>query len=309
MSKIKNKDSKVSSFLTIQEGCDKFCHFCVVPYTRGPEYSRPFKQIINEAKELIQNGAKEIILLGQNVNAYCYEDGNNKFALSDLLLELENFSQLKRIRYTTSHPKDMTEDLIDVYKKSNKLMPLVHLPVQSGSNKILKLMNRKHTIEEYLKIYEKLKNINSNIEFSSDFIIGYPEENDNDFKNTIDLIDKIRFINSYSFIFSSRPGTVAADLELVDKNKSKKRLEIIQKKLFDNQIKKNKSLEHLIVKVLVENRMKDGIKLFGRTEYMTSVIFEGSLENIGKIVEVKITGSNQNSLFGELNKDYKKKVA
>ena len=309
LSKIKNKDSKVSSFLTIQEGCDKFCHFCVVPYTRGPEYSRPFKQIINEAKELIQNGAKEIILLGQNVNAYCYEDGNNKFALSDLLLELENFSQLKRIRYTTSHPKDMTEDLIDVYKKSNKLMPLVHLPVQSGSNKILKLMNRKHTIEEYLKIYEKLKNINSDIEFSSDFIIGYPEEDDNDFKNTIDLIDKIRFINSYSFIFSSRPVTVAADLELVDKNKSKKRLEIIQKKLFDNQIKKNKSLEHTIVKVLVENRMKDGIKLFGRTEYMTSVIFEGGLENIGKIVEVKITGSNQNSLFGELNKDYKKKVA
>ena len=309
LSKIKNKDSKVSSFLTIQEGCDKFCHFCVVPYTRGPEYSRPFDQIIKEAKEIVQSGAKEIILLGQNVNAYNYKSENKEYRLSDLLLELESFNELKRIRYTTSHPKDMTEDLINVYKKSNKLMPLVHLPVQSGSNKILKLMNRKHTIEEYLKIHEKLKKINSNIEFSSDFIIGYPEENDEDFKNTMELIEKINFINSYSFVFSPRPGTVAADCDLVDKKKSKARLEIIQKKLFNNQIKKNKSLEATIVNVLVENRMKDGIKLFGRTEYMTSVIFDGGLENIGKIVQVEISGSNQNSLFGKLKKSYKQKVA
>ena len=309
LSKIKNKDSKVSSFLTIQEGCDKFCHFCVVPYTRGPEYSRPFNQIIKEAKELIQSGAKEIILLGQNVNAYNFKDKNNKFRLSDLLLELENFDELERIRYTTSHPKDMTEDLINVYKKSKKLMPLVHLPVQSGSNKILKLMNRKHTIEEYLEIYEKLKKINSNIEFSSDFIIGYPEENYDDFRGTMELIEKIKFTNSYSFIFSPRPGTVAADLNLVDKKKSKERLELIQKKLFENQIKKNKSLETTVVSVLVENRMKDGIKLFGRTEHMTSVIFEGDVENIGKIVQIEIKSSNQNSLFGNLKENYKKKVA
>jgi len=309
LSKIKNKDSKVSSFLTIQEGCDKFCHFCVVPYTRGPEYSRPFNQIINEAKELIKSGAKEIILLGQNVNAYSYTDENKKFRLSDLLLELENFDKLERVRYTTSHPKDMTEDLINVYKSSKKLMPLVHLPIQSGSDKILKLMNRKHTIEEYLMIYEKLKKINSNIEFSSDFIIGYPEENDDDFKDTMELIEKIKFMNSYSFIFSSRPGTVAADLDLIDKNKSKERLEIIQKKLFENQIKKNKSLESTFVNVLVENCMKDGIKLFGRTEYMTSVIFDGSIENIGKIVQVEVTRSNQNSLFGKLKESYKQKVA
>ena len=150
LSKIVNKDSNVSSFLTIQEGCDKFCHFCVVPYTRGPEYSRPFDQIIKEAKELIHNGVKEIILLGQNVNAYNYKDENNEYKLSDLLYKLESFDEIKRIRYTTSHPKDMSEDLINIYKKSIKLMPLVHLPVQSGSNKILKLMNRKHTIEEYL---------------------------------------------------------------------------------------------------------------------------------------------------------------
>ena len=309
LSKIKNKNSKISSFLTIQEGCDKFCHFCVVPYTRGPEYSRPFNQIINEAKDLIQSGVKEIILLGQNVNAYSYTHKNKEFRLSDLLFELESFDQLERVRYMTSHPKDMTEDLINTYKICNKLMPLVHLPVQSGSNKILKLMNRKHTIKEYLDIYQRLKKINSKIEFSSDFIIGYPEENDHDFENTMELIEKVKFINSYSFVFSPRPGTVAAELDLVDTNKSKERLEIIQKKLFENQIEKNKSLENTTVSVLVENRMKDGIKLFGRTEYMTSVIFDGGIENIGKIVQVEITGSNQNSLFGKLKESYKKKVA
>jgi tRNA-2-methylthio-N6-dimethylallyladenosine synthase len=309
LSKIKNKDSKISSFLTIQEGCDKFCHFCVVPYTRGPEYSRPFDQIINEAKEIVQSGAKEIILLGQNVNAYSYKDEHKEFKLPDLLTELENFSELERIRYTTSHPKDMTDDLINFYKKSKKLMPLVHLPVQSGSNKILKLMNRKHTIEEYLLIYEKLKKINSNIEFSSDFIIGYPKENDDDFSYTMDLIEKVKFTNSYSFIFSPRPGTVAADLELVDKKKSKERLRIIQKKLSENQINKNKSLEGKILNVLVENKMKDGTKLFGRTEYMTSVVFDGSSDCVGKVVQIEITSSNQNSLFGILKENYKKKVA
>jgi tRNA-2-methylthio-N6-dimethylallyladenosine synthase len=309
LSKIKNKNSKVSSFLTIQEGCDKFCHFCVVPYTRGPEYSRPFDQIINEAKEIVQSGVKEIILLGQNVNAYCYKGENQEFRLPDLLLELENFKKLERIRYTTSHPKDMSEDLINVYKKSNKLMPLVHLPVQSGSNKILKLMNRKHTIKEYLMIYEKLKKINPNIEFSSDFIIGYPEESDEDFKLTMELVERIRFVNSYSFVFSPRPGTVAADLKLIDKKKSKERLEIIQKKLAENQINKNKSLEGKILNVLVENKMKDGIKLFGRTEYMTSVIFDGNTDCIGKVVQIEIISSNQNSLFGKLKENYKQRVA
>jgi len=170
-------------------------------------------------------------------------------------------------------------------------------------------MNRKHTIEEYLIIYEKLKNINSNIEFSSDFIIGYPEENDDDFKHTIDLIERIKFTNSYSFIFSPRLGTVAADLELVDTKKSKERLEIIQKKLFENQINKNKSLEGKILNVLVENKMKDGIKLFGRTEYMTSVIFDGNTDYIGKVVQIEINNSNQNSLFGTLKENHKQKVA
>jgi tRNA-2-methylthio-N6-dimethylallyladenosine synthase len=309
LSKIKNKNSKVSSFLTIQEGCDKFCNFCVVPYTRGPEYSRPFKQIIKEAEELVGQGTREIILLGQNVNAYNYKEGNKEFRLSDLLKKLEEFNQLKRVRYTTSHPKDMTEDLINFYKISNKLMPLVHLPVQSGSNKILELMNRKHTIEEYLLIHKKLKMINKNIKFSSDFIIGYPGEEDEDFEKTMDLINEIKFINSYSFIYSPRPGTSAANLEVVDNDKTKKRLEIIQKKLFENQLERNKSLENTVINVLVENRMKDGVKLFGRTEFMTSVIFDGSEENIGNIVQVKITGSNQNSLFGILKENYNKRVA
>ena len=309
LSKIKNKNSKVSSFLTIQEGCDKFCNFCVVPYTRGPEYSRPFKQIIKEVEDLVGQGTREIILLGQNVNAYNYKEGNKEFRLSDLLKKLEEFNQLKRVRYTTSHPKDMTEDLINFYKISNKLMPLVHLPVQSGSNKILELMNRKHTIEEYLLIHKKLKMINKNIEFSSDFIIGYPGEEDEDFEKTMDLINEIKFINSYSFIYSPRPGTSAANLEVVDNDKTKKRLEIIQKKLFENQLERNKSLENTVINVLVENRMKDGVKLFGRTEFMTSVIFDGSEENIGNIVQVKITGSNQNSLFGILKENYNKRVA
>jgi len=284
----------VSSFLTIQEGCDKFCHFCVVPYTRGPEYSRPFQQIINEAKELVEAGAKEIILLGQNVNAYSFKDENTEFRLSDLLLELDGFDQLERIRYTTSHPKDMTKDLVNVYKKSSKLMPLVHLPVQSGSNKILKLMNRKHTIEEYLAVYEKLKSINPKIEFSSDFIIGYPEEDEEDFKKTMKLIDKVGFINSYSFIFSPRSGTVAAELQLVDSKKIKRKIGNYSKKNYLKiKLKKINTLESKILNVLVENRMKDGVKLFGRTEYMTSVIFDGHIDCIGKIVQVQITSSNQ----------------
>ena len=301
LSKIENKKSKVSSFLTIQEGCDKFCHFCVVPYTRGPEYSRPFYQILEEAEILVKKGAKEIILLGQNVNAYSYFDKNKEFRLSNLIMSLEKISGLDRIRYTTSHPRDMTDDLIECYSKSKKLMPFVHLPIQSGSNKILKLMNRKHRVEDYILVYEKLKKINSNIEFSSDFIIGYPGENEDDFKDTFELIKKIKFINSYSFIFSPRPGTTAANLEMIDEKIAKERLKIIQEKLFQYQREKNKSLESKYIDVLVENEMKDRNKLFARNDYMTSVIFDGSKNLIGKIVPVKIKNSNQNSLFGEID--------
>jgi len=303
--KIKNNSGKISSFLTIQEGCDKFCHFCVVPYTRGPEYSRPFKQILDEAKYLADSGSQEIILLGQNVNAY----NNEKYRLSDLILELEKFSEIKRIRYTTSHPKDMSNDLIEVYKSSKKLMPLVHLPVQSGSNKVLGLMNRKHTVSDYYKIYDELKEINPNIQFSSDFIIGYPGEEEEDFKATLELIKKIKFINSYSFIFSPRPGTVAADLNLIHKKISMERLEKIQSQLYDNQMLMNKSLENKTINVLVENLTEDKTQVFGRSEYMTSVIFNGKKEDVGKIVTVKIIKSNRSSLFGERDFSSNQKVA
>ncbi len=303
--KIKNNSGKISSFLTIQEGCDKFCHFCVVPYTRGPEYSRPFKQILDEAKYLAESGTQEIILLGQNVNAY----NNEKYRLSDLILEIENYPNIKRIRYTTSHPKDMSDDLIETYKHSKKLMPLVHLPVQSGSNKVLDLMNRKHTIDEYYQIYDQLKEINSNIQFSSDFIIGYPGEEEKDFNDTFKLIQKIKFINSYSFIFSPRPGTVAADLKLIDKSISMERLEKIQNQLYDNQMYMNKSLENKTINVLVENLTDDATQVFGRSEYMTSVIFNGKKDDVGKIVPVKIIKSNRSTLFGERDFNSNQKVA
>jgi len=298
--KIKNTNNKVSAFLTIQEGCDKFCHFCVVPYTRGPEYSRPFRKIINEAEELIKNGAKEITLLGQNVNAYSYVDNSKEFKLSNLIKELEKFSELERIRYTTSHPSDMTDDLIECYSTSKKLMPFIHLPIQSGSNKILKLMNRKHTVEEYLNIYQKLKKINNLIKFSSDFIISYPGETEKDFNETLELVKKIKFINSFSFIFSPRPGTKAAELNLIDNELSKERLIKIQKYLFFYQLEMNKSFENKTIEVLVENMINGQNKLFGRNKYLNSVIINGNKKNIGKTIKVKIEGCNQNSLFGKI---------
>jgi len=303
--KIKNTSNKISSFLTIQEGCDKFCNFCVVPYTRGPEYSRPFVKIIEEAKVLANNGVKEIMLLGQNVNAYNYQ----KFRLSDLILAIEKIPEILRIRYTTSHPRDMTKDLIEVYGKSKKLMPLVHLPVQSGSDKVLRLMNRKYTIKEYLKIYDKLKEINTAIKFSSDFIIGYPGEDDNDFKNTIELIKKIKFINSFSFIFNPRPGTPASNLKMADKDVLNKRLLRVQEELFRNQLSTNNLLKNKVIDVLVENKMDKSVKFFGRSKYMSSVILNGNHDDVGKIVKVKIINSNRNSLFGEKIKKSELRVA
>ena len=302
---IENKDNSVSAYLTIQEGCDKFCHFCVVPYTRGPEYSRPFNQIINEAEQLSKNGAKEITLLGQNVNAYYFKENSKEYRISNLINHLDKFNEIKRIRYTTSHPKDMTDDLIECYKKSKKLMPFVHLPIQSGSNRILKLMNRKHKVEDYLDVYFKIKKLNPDVEFSSDFIIGYPGETEKDFFETLSLLEKIRFVNSFSFIFSPRPGTTAANLEMIDSEIAKKRLIIIQEKLFNNQVELNKSMEGKKIEVLVENKLSGQNKLFGRNKYLSSVIFKGSENHIGNLVDVKINNSNQNTLFGEIETNMK----
>ncbi len=294
---VKNSESKISSFLTIQEGCDKFCKFCVVPYTRGAEFSRSINELVAEAKQLADNGSKEITLLGQNVNAYNYREKK----LSDLIFEISQIKQLKRIRYTTSHPKDFTDDLIQAHKECDNLMPLVHLPVQSGSNEILKNMNRKHTIEEYLEIIKKLKEVKNNIEFSSDFIIGYPGETQDDFEQTINLMNTVKFINSYSFIFSARPGTPSYSLKEIDKNISKERLTKFQK--ISNDIKTNyrKTLLAKTIKVLFENKTKEGKKYFGRDEHFNSVIVSSDENLIGKIKNIKLTKISQNTLFGEIS--------
>ena len=291
----KNSCNKISSFLTIQEGCDKFCNFCVVPYTRGSEYSRSINELTKEAKQLVGNGAKEITLLGQNVNAYNFEGKK----LSDLILEISKINDLKRIRYTTSHPKDFTQDLIDAHKDCEKLMPLIHLPVQSGSNKILRAMNRKHTIEEYLGIIDKLAKVNSSIRFSSDFIIGYPGETLEDYKQTEKLIKNVKYINSYSFIFSERPGTPAFKLEKVNQSEAKQRLISFQSIAEEIKTKYRKTLIGGISNVLFENETKEEKKYFGRDEYLNSVIVKSNESLVGKIKKVKITSGNHNTLYGE----------
>jgi len=297
LNSVKNSDSKVSSFLTIQEGCDKFCKFCVVPYTRGAEYSRSLEELVKEAKQLVKNGSSEITLLGQNVNAYNYMS----FNLSDLIHEISKIKEVKRIRYTTSHPRDFTEDLIQAHKDCEKLMPLVHLPVQSGSNKILEKMNRKHTIEEYLKIIEKLKKAKPNIKLSSDFIIGYPDESQDDFEKTLDLVKKVKYINSYSFIFSARPGTPAFKLKTVDEKISKERLTEFQNLAKKIKTEYRDNLLTEVIPVLFENKTKDKKKYFGRDEHFNSVIVDSNEDLIGKIKNIKITKVNQNTLFGEIS--------
>jgi len=298
LQKITNSQNKISSYLTIQEGCDKFCHFCVVPYTRGPEYSRPYKQIIDEVHQLVSNGAREITLLGQNVNAYNFSKNNKSYKLSSLIRELNNIKDLRRIRYTTSHPRDMTEDLINCYRDCEKLMPFLHLPIQSGSNKILKSMNRKHDKKYYLSVIDKLKSINKEIKFSSDFIIGYPGETGKDFQDTIDLVEKVGFLNSYSFIFSPRPGTPATKKKLNNLEESKQRLKELQNILENFQLKNNKILIRQNCEVLIENKLKNQEKYFGRTKFMTPVIFESDNCKPGELVNVKISSFNRNNLFG-----------
>jgi tRNA-2-methylthio-N6-dimethylallyladenosine synthase len=292
-----NTCNKISSFLTIQEGCDKFCKFCVVPYTRGAEYSRSIKELVIEAKQLVKNGSSEITLLGQNVNAYNFESKK----LSDLIFEVSQIKDLKRIRYTTSHPRDFSEDLIQVHKYCEKLMPLIHLPVQSGSNKILKNMNRKHTIEEYLEIIKKLKNIKSNVKFSSDFIIGYPGETEDDFKKTIELMKEVKFINSYSFLYSARPGTPAFNLDKIDGNIAKERLFLFQNLSKKIKTEYRKNLLSKTMTVLFENETKEKNKYFGRDEYFNSVIVESNENLVNKIKKIKIIKINQNTLFGEID--------
>ena len=293
----KNTSSKVSSFITIQEGCDKFCKFCVVPYTRGPEFSRSPDQIYNEVFSLVEKGTKEITFLGQNVSGYQHENTN----LSKLIDKVASINDLERIRFTTSHPNDFNKDLIDAFKFQEKLMPQLHLPVQSGSNKILESMNRKHTREFYLDLIEKFRSIKKDMEFSSDFIVGYPGETEKDFEDTLDLIDQVKFSNSYSFVYSQRPGTPAVDYTQIPKEIADNRLEILQKKLFDLQRNFNESKLHLKTKVLVENITKQGNQFFGRNEYMQPVFIEGTECTPGTIENVEITSCNRNNLWGVLS--------
>ena len=297
LNSVNNSCNKTSSFLTVQEGCDKFCKFCVVPYTRGAEYSRSIKELVTEAKQLVKNGSSEITLLGQNVNAYNFKSKK----LSDLIFEVSQIKNLKRIRYTTSHPRDFSEDLIQVHKYCEKLMPLIHLPVQSGSNKILKNMNRKHTIEEYLEIIKKLKSIKSNVKFSSDFIIGYPGETEDDFEKTIELMKEVKFINSYSFLYSARPGTPAFNLNKIDENIAKERLFFFQNLSKKIKTEYRESLLSKTMTVLFENETKEKNKYFGRDEYFNSVIVESNENLVNKIKKIKIIKINQNTLFGEID--------
>tara|TARA_B100001248_G_scaffold260730_1_gene249785 strand:- start:8258 stop:9553 length:1296 start_codon:yes stop_codon:yes gene_type:complete len=304
LNSVKNSCNGISSFLTIQEGCDKFCKFCVVPYTRGAEYSRSLNEIVKECKNLVDNGSVEITLLGQNVNAYNF----NGKRISDLVYELSKINHLKRIRYTTSHPVDFTKDLVIAHSQIDKLMPLIHLPIQSGSNNILEQMNRKHSIEEYLEVINQLLEVNSLIKFSSDFIIGYPGETDRDFEETLKLLKKIKYINSYSYIFSPRPGTPSAKMKFVDNSVSKRRLIRFQKLADEIKLNYKRSLINKQSKVLFENKTNEKNEFFGRDEFNNSVIVKSDRNLIGKIEKVKILNGNQNSLFGEIYTDTENKV-
>ena len=292
----KNNFSKVSSFVTIQEGCDKFCKFCVVPYTRGPEFSRSADTIIKEVQNLVDYGTREVVLLGQNVSAYQHED----FNLAKLIKQIATIAKLERIRFTTSHPNDFDEELINIFKSEPKLMPQLHLPVQSGSNKILELMNRKHTREFYLDLISKFKSARSDIEFSSDFIVGYPGETEEDFEQTISLVEEVQFSNSYSFIYSQRPGTPAVDLDQISKPVAQKRLEKLQQVLFDLQLKSNASKINQKTKVLIENMTSTVNQFFGRNEYMQPVFINANNCIIGNVIDVSIHSYKRNNLFGTI---------
>ena len=289
----------VSSYITIQEGCDKFCSFCVVPYTRGPEYSRSLESLLKEVKVLTNNGAKEIVLLGQNVNAYESINNGSRVNISDLIEEISKIENVKRIRYTTSHPVNMSDDLINLHATNEKLMPFIHLPVQSGSSSILKKMNRKYDIDFYKKIIEELKAKNPKIEISSDFIIGYPGETDDDFNKTLTLVDELKFTQSYSFIYSPRPGTKSA--LMTDKTPisvKKERLNLLQEKLKSIQYEFNKSFCQKNIDVLIENQSSSNPEyFFGRTPFMQSVYIKSQKVIPGEVKSVNISTCNHKNLY------------
>lgn len=289
-----------SAFLSIQEGCDKFCHFCVVPYTRGSEYSRKVPVIYREASKLVSLGTKEINLLGQNVSAYHTEVEGQQWNLGKLIKHLAKIKDLQRIRYTTSHPRDMLDsDLLSMHRNEPKLMPFLHLPVQSGSDKILKAMNRQHSRDFYFKIIDKFREHRLDIAFSSDFIVGYPGETDQDFRDTLDLVKRIGYAQCYSFKYSPRPGTPASVLEnQVQEDVKSERLYILQELLAKQQLEFNQSMVGKVLPVLLQKDGKKRGQLIGKSPYMQSVFIVAPKEKEGQVVDVSITEGFQNSLAG-----------
>ena len=290
-----------AAFLSVQEGCDKFCSFCVVPYTRGAEYSRPAHSVLEEARRLVATGTAELTLLGQNVNAYHGEtDGGGTMSLGRLIRELADIDGLERIRYTTSHPLDMDEELITAHRDVPQLMPYLHLPVQSGSNRILTAMNRRHDADTYFRIIDRLRDVKPELALSGDFIVGFPGETDRDFADTLKLIDRVGYASAYSFKYSQRPGTPAATEEIqVDEQVKSDRLSALQQLLDAQQMAFNKSAEGTEMDILIERAGGRDGQMTGRSPYMQSVYLDGSVDDIGKIRRMKIIEGRQNSLLAE----------
>ena len=292
-----NSSGGVSEFVSIQEGCDKFCSFCVVPYTRGPEFSRPVNEIVNEIEKYLKQGVKEIIFLGQNVNAYHGDGENGKSRdLAYLINKVSELESLKRIRYMTSHPIDMTNSLIKVHKTNNKLMPFLHLPIQSGSNKVLKKMNRKHTVEFYKKIVDKLREERSDIALSSDFIVGYPDESDKDFEDTMKFVDEVKFVIAYSFMYSQRPGTPAQKKDNIPLAEKKARLSALQSLLKNQQKNYNNSFIEKNMEILFEKKGRYKNQYIGRSIYNQSVFINSEKNLINKVENVNIVRSTNFAL-------------
>ena len=285
-----------TAFLTVQEGCDKFCAFCVVPYTRGAEVSRPAGKVLTEARDLVERGVREITLLGQNVNAYHGHDGG----LAGLIRALAKIDGLERIRFTTSHPNDMDEALIAAHGEVDKLMPYLHLPVQSGSDKILKRMNRKHTAEQYIRLIERIREARPDILLSGDFIVGFPEETDDDFADTMSLIDTVGYGQAYSFKYSSRPGTPAAERQEVPEDVKNARLQDLQGLLTKQQRAAQDAMVGRTVNVLFEKEGRLPGQMVGKSDYLHAVHVQGPSISKGDILPVRISASNSNSLTGEI---------
>ncbi|MDP7142420.1 MAG: tRNA (N6-isopentenyl adenosine(37)-C2)-methylthiotransferase MiaB [Alphaproteobacteria bacterium] len=291
-----------TAFLSIQEGCDKFCTFCVVPYTRGAEYSRSVREVVDEAKRLADTGAREITLLGQNVNAYHGEDETGKtWSLGRLIAAVADINGIERVRYSTSHPRDMDQELIDAHRDIPECMPFLHLPIQSGSNKLLKTMNRKHDRDLYFKIIEDVRKGRPDIALSSDFIVGFPGETDQDFEDTMDLIERVNFSSAYSFIYSPRPGTPAANMQqqLHDKIKSE-RLTRLQALLAEQQKQFNANTVGKDVTVIFDRRGRQDNQYLGRSEYNQAVHVVANEDLFGQMRKVRVTASTQSSLTAEL---------